>query len=239
MRKFLIPAVGALALVAVEVAPTIAQDAPVTTLTVKPTVSPNKAGTKKKPQGVKLSVKMHLETPGDVEKPIVTSGDVLFPKGSLYNGGKYPKCTEAKLNNGGLAACPKDSIMGTGTGDAYADTVITHPAITVVNGGANKVFFWTILTNPARVQKAVPGTITKQSGKFAYKLHFEVPKQLQIVAGVPIALRDLTVIAGGKAKAKDWLATTSCPADKKWPYVASATLSTGSTVKFEDTVACR
>jgi hypothetical protein len=239
MRKFLIPAVGALALIAVEVAPTIAQDSPQTALTVSPTVSPNKAGTKKKPQGVKLKVKLHWETPGDGEKPVVQSSDVLFPKGSLYNGAKYPKCTESKLNNGGLAACPKGSIMGTGTGDAFADTVITHPAITVVNGGADKVFLWTILTNPARVQKAVPGTITKQTGQWAYKLHLTVPTALQIVAGVPIALRDLTVTAGGKAGAKDWLATTSCPASKKWPFSVSTDMSSGSTAKYQSTVACR
>ncbi|MCW3004761.1 MAG: hypothetical protein JWQ20_4059 [Conexibacter sp.] len=239
MLKFLIPAVAALALVAVEVAPTIAQDSPVTTLTVTPTVTPNKAGTKKKPQGVTLKVKLHWETPGDLEKPVVQSSDVLFPKGSLYNGSKYPKCTEAKLNNGGLSACPKGSIMGTGTGDAYADNVITHPAITVVNGGGSKVFLWTILTNPARVQKAVPGTITKQTGQWAYKLHFTVPRQLQIVAGVPIALRDLTVTAGGKRGAKDWLATTSCPANKKWPFSVTTSMSTGTAVKYDDTVACR
>ncbi|HMJ37632.1 MAG TPA: hypothetical protein VK501_27245 [Baekduia sp.] len=239
MRKFLIPAIGVLALVAVEVAPTIAQDSPQTTLTVTPTVSPNKAGTKKKPQGVKLNVKMHFETPGDLEKPIFQTGVVFFPKGSLYNGAKYPKCTEAKLNNGGLAACPKDSIMGKGTGDAFADTVITHPDITVVNGGGNKVLFWTILTNPARVQKTVVGNITKQTGKYAYKLTFTVPKALQIVAGVPISVRDLSVTAGGKAKAKDWLATTSCPANKKWPFSVTASLSTGATVEFADTVACK
>jgi hypothetical protein len=239
MRKFLIPAFAVLALVAIEVAPTVAQDSPQTTLTVTPTVSPNKAGTKKKPQGVKLAFKLHWETPGDLEKPVIRSSDVFFPKGSLYNGGKYPKCTEAKLNNGGLAACPPKSIMGKGTGDAFADTVITHPSITVVNGGANKVFLWTILTNPARVQKAVPGTITKQSGQWAYKLHLTVPTALQIVAGVPIALRDLTVTSGGKAYAKDWLATTSCPASKKWPFSVTTALSTGITSKYDGTVACK
>ncbi|HEV7754134.1 MAG TPA: hypothetical protein VGO71_21460 [Baekduia sp.] len=239
MRKFLIPAIAVLALVAVEVAPTVAQDSPQTTLTVTPTVSPSKAGTKKKPQGVKLTFKLHWETPGDLEKPVIRSSDVFFPKGSLYNGAKYPKCTEAKLNNGGLAACPPKSVMGHGTGDAFADTVITHPDITVVNGGANKVFLWTILTNPARVQKAVPGTITKQSGKWAYKLHLTVPAALQLVAGVPIALRDLTIDSGGKAYAKDWLATTSCPATKKWPFSVTTSLSTGITSKYDGTVACK
>ena len=239
MRKFLIPAVAVLALVAVEVAPTNAQDSSQTKLTVTPTVSPNKAGTKKKPQGVKLTFKINLDTPADLDKPVMQSGDVLFPKGSLYNGAKFTKCAEAKLAASGPKGCPKESIMGTGTGDAYADTVITHPQLTIINGGGSNVWIWTVLTNPARVQKIVPGKITKMSGQWAYKLHFEVPTALQIVAGVPIALRDLTVTSGGKSYAKDWLATTSCPANKKWPFSMTANLDTGTSINYASTVACK
>jgi hypothetical protein len=236
MRKFLIPAVGALVLVLVAVA--VAQ-APPTTVTSTTTVSPNKAGTKKKPQGVKLIYKATYTTPGDVEHPIITGGSVLFPKGALYNGGKYPKCSESTLSHGGPSKCPPHSIMGTGTGRALADQVVTIPKITVVNGGANRVFFWTVLQNPARVQAAVVGKITKQSGQWAYKLSFEVPTSLQIVAGIPITLDYLAVTAGGKSYAKDWLATTSCPASKKWPYKSSFDLSTGGSIDYDGTVKCK
>jgi hypothetical protein len=236
MRKFLIPAVGLLVLVAVAVA--VAQSPP-TTVTSTTTVSPNKAGTKKKPQGVKLIYKATYTTPGDVEHPIIKGGSVLFPKGALYNGGKYPKCSQATLSHGGPSACPPHSIMGTGSGVADADTVKTIPRITVINGGANKVWFWTVLQNPARVQAAVPGTITKMSGKWAYKLTFTVPASLQIVAGIPITLNSLSVTAGGKSYAKDWLATTSCPASKKWPYESTFDLSTGGTINYDGTVACK
>jgi hypothetical protein len=236
MRKFLIPAVAVLAVAAVEVAPTIAQDSSSTTsLKVDATVSPSKAGTKKKPQGVKLKVKTTWDTPGDVEHPIIQKADVFFPKGSLYNGGKYPSCSAATLGHGGPDACPKGSIMGTGSGDALADTVHTTPKITVVNGGKSKVFLWTVLTNPARVQAAVPGTITKPGGKWAYKLHLEVPTSLQVVAGIPITLNNLTINAGKK----DWLATTSCPANKKWPFQVTTSLSTGGSSTYQDTVACK
>ena len=47
--------------------------------------------------------------------------------------------------------------MGKGSGVALADNVTTIPQITVINGGANKVWFCTVLQNPARVQAAVPG----------------------------------------------------------------------------------
>ena len=236
MRKFLIPAVGALVLVLVAIA--VAQTPP-TTVTSTATVSPSKAGTKKKPQGVKLVYKATYTTPGDVEHPIIKGGSVFFPKGALYNGGKYPKCSQATLSRGGPGKCPPHSIMGTGTGDAWADTVHTTPRITVINGGANKVWFWTVLQNPARVQAAVPGTITKQSGKWAYKLSFTVPASLQIVAGIPITLNSLAVTAGGKSYAKDWLATTSCPASKKWDYQSTFDLSTGGSISYDGSAACK
>jgi hypothetical protein len=236
MRKFLILAVGALALIVVAVA--VAQSPP-TTITSTTTVSPNKAGTKKKPQGVKLTYKATFTTSADIEHPIITGGTVLVPKGALYNGGKYPKCSEATLNRGGPAKCPPKSIMGKGSGVAKADNITTIPRITVVNGGANKIYFFTVLQNPARVQAAVPATITKTSGKWAYRVTFKVPTSLQIVAGIPITLDSLNVTLGGKSWAKDWLATTSCPATKKWAYQSTFDLSTGGSISYDGSAACK
>jgi hypothetical protein len=242
MRKFLIPtaALSALALVAVEVAPTIAQDASPTQFSATATVSPNKAGTKAKPQGVKLTFNAKWTTTGDVEHPIIQSGDVNIPKGGLYNGGKFPSCSAATLGRGGPDKCPPKSIMGTGSGDALADQVHTTPKITVVNGGKDKIYFWTVLQNPARVAAAVPATIKKDTtGKWSYKVHFEVPDSLQIVAGVPITLNTLKVTVGGKAWAKDYIATTSCPASKKWAYSATAYLNTGGSVSYTGSTPCQ
>jgi hypothetical protein len=234
MRKFLIPIVGLLVLVVAAVA--IAQDG--TTVTSTTIVSPSKAGTKKKPQGVKLTYKATYTTPGDVEHPIITGGTVLVPKGGLYNGSKYPKCSAATLSHGGPKGCPPHSIMGSGSGDALADTVHTTPRITVINGGGDKIFFWTVLQNPARVQAAVPATIKKTTGQWAYKVTFKVPTSLQIVAGIPITLNSLNVTLGGKPYAKDWLATTSCPASKKWPYQSTFDLSTGGSINYTGSVRC-
>jgi hypothetical protein len=239
MRKFLIPAVGALALVAVEVAPTIAQDSSTTTVSSTTIVSPNKAGTKKKPQGVKLNFKATFTTPGDVEHPIVQGGTVYITKGALYNGAKYAKCSANTLAHGGPAGCPAKSIMGKGSGVALADQTITKPVITVVNGGGSVIYFWTVLQNPARVQAAVEAKITKQTGKWAYKVTFKVPQSLQVVAGIPITLNSLDVTLGGKSWAKDWLATTSCPSNHKWPYSSTFDLSTGGSISYDGSVACK
>ena len=108
---------------------------------------------------------IHWQSLGSANQPIVTSFFLLFPHGSLYNGAHYPTCSVRVMNARGPAGCPKASIMGGGTGNAYADTMITHPQITVINGGANTVYFYTVLNNPARVQEPVVGHIKKMGGK--------------------------------------------------------------------------
>jgi len=177
-------------------------------------VSPNKAGTKRKPRGVRVKATTTLKTPPQFEPPILQRARIYLSKYGLYNGAKYPKCSKSRLNRKGPGGCPKGSIMGKATGDAFADTVITHPRITIVNGGANRVYFYTVLNNPARVQTAVEGKITKLRGnpKYGYRLDFTVPQVLQVVAGVPIQVTRIT----GSAGRKDWLANTGCPRDRLW-----------------------
>jgi hypothetical protein len=210
-----------------------------TTLTGSAAVSPNKAGTPKHPQGVTLKVHTHWTTPADQDRPVVQKAIAYFPKGSLYNGGKYPKCDPDKMDRNGIAVCPKHSIMGKGTGTAWADTVKTIPQITIVNTGAKGVCLFTVLNNPAYVRKCVRGVIQKASGQWAYKLTLTVPPSLQVVAGVPIAVEDLTFTSGGKSYAKDWLATTSCPANKKWPFSVTTFYDNGGQSTFTSSTPCK
>jgi hypothetical protein len=242
MRKLVAAAAG-VTLVAALAAPSVAQ-APVTTVTVDANVSPNKAGTKKKPQGVTLSGQISWQSEAGVEPPIVTAFDILISKGGVFNGGKYPKCAAALINRRGPSACPKESIMGSATGEAWADDVITRPKVTFVNGGAKNICFYTVLTNPARVQTCVPGKVTKLNHpKWGYRVKITVPEVLQVVAGVPIALRKITWKAGGKRWAKDWIATTSCPKNNRWGFQLETSYlyedgSTGSS-STSDTIQCR
>jgi len=208
-------------------------------VTVTPKVTPNKAGTRKHPQGVKLAVTFHWAELGSSSQPIVTGFHVLFPKGSLYSGGHYTTCSLGRLNSSGPSGCPKASIMGYGSGTAYADTVITHEQITVVNGGQSTIYFYTVLNNPARVQQPVIGHLSPMGGKWAYSLSVSVPQVLQVVAGVPIELTYLTVTAGKGS----WLSTTSCTGGR-WPFSITTqflnpnTNATGSS-SYSASTACR
>jgi hypothetical protein len=243
MRKLGV-AIAVLAIGAIAVAPSVAQ-APSTSVVVEAKVSPNKAGTPGNPQGVTLSGSVKWSSEEGVEPPIITKFDILIAKGGVYNGGKYPKCSQAVANRSGPSACPAKSIMGSATGAAYADNVITRPKVTLINGGANDICAYTVLQNPARVQTCVPMKIKKLSGdpKWGYRVTATVPENLQFVAGVPIALRDLKFTAGGKPWAKDYIATTNCPKNKKWGFQVTTFYlyeddSTGSS-EFADSVACR
>jgi hypothetical protein len=208
-------------------------------VSVTPTVSPNKAGTPSHPKGVKLTTAFSWQSLGAANQPIVTTFYLLFPKGSQYNGGHFPTCSVRTLDVSGPSGCKAASIMGHGSGTAYADTTVTHPTITVVNGGAKTLYFYTVLNNPARVQQPVIGHITKMSGKWSYSLSVTIPQDLRIVAGVPIELTSLKVSVGGHGT---FLATTACPGGH-WPfmvttgYVDPNTGATGSS-SFSDSVAC-
>lgn len=244
MRKLaVLPA--ALVAAAVAAAPVAAQDKPVTEFTSTAKVTPKKAGTKKKPQGVKLTGKITVNTiTQGVEPPIVTGGDVLLPKAGNWNGGKYKSCSGTVMRrNQGVGKCDKKSIMGKGSGVAFADTVDAKPDIVFVNGGKSTLWAFTTLYNPALVREPVAIKIKKLSSpKWGYRATFKVPEVLQVVAGIPITLRSLKFEIGGKSYAKNLIETTSCPKSKKWPYEATANYlyndGTRTSSKYSSTVPC-
>lgn len=244
MRKLaVLPA--ALAAAAVVAAPAMAQEKPVTTFKSTATITPKKAGTKKNPQGIKISGKLEFETiTQGVEPPIITGGDVLLPKGGTYNGGKYKSCSGAAMRKAqSIDPCPKTSLMGKGSGVALADTVDAKPTVEFVNGGKSTIWAFTTLYNPALVQEPIAINVKKlNSAKWGYRASFKVPKILQVVAGVPITLRNFKFNIGGKSYAKDYIVTTSCPKSKKYPYEATASYlysdgQTGTST-YKSTVPC-
>lgn len=183
--------------------------------------APLTAGSPGHPQGLTLRVTLGWQGLPPPSQPTVTKLDLWFPRGSQYNGARYPSCSVQTLDRSGPAGCPKGSIMGSGIGTAFADTTITRPTMTVVNGGANVVYFYTVLNNPARVQEPVIGHITRVSGDFTYHLSATIPQNLLLVAGVPIKLTALSINAGRG----NWLATTNSPAGIK----VVTTYDTGAT----------
>lgn len=205
-------------------------------ITVTAKVTPNKAGTPAHPQGVKVDVKGTIQTPTDQDPPTVKAVDIWFPKGGLYNGGKYPTCSRPTLARGGPDACPAKSLMGSGYAIADADGTESKVRVMVFNGGSRMVYAYVTLSRPARVREALAVPITKLgSGPWSYKAHVDIPRTLQIVAGIPLRVQSFR----GSAGRGDWIATTFCPSSKRWKYHVETTYATNQVVKTDGSVACR
>jgi hypothetical protein len=241
MRKLVALLAVVMTVGAIAAVPSFAQNVK-TIVEANAQISPNKAGTKKNPQGVKLSGTVRWTSEAGVEPPIITAATAYIGKGGSYNGGKYPKCSKRTLQTK-PKSCPRKSIMGSGTGEALADRVITRPKVVFYNGGARWMYLYTTLFNPAFVQEPVPAKISKVGGKWNYKVRITVPENLQIVAGVPIALRNFKYSVGGKKYAKDYITTTSCPKGNKYDFQLETEYlyPDGSESKSatQDTVPCR
>lgn len=239
-RKLVLSGAALLATGAI-VVPAIAQSGSTTIEITKVQVSPNKAGTVKKPQAVRLSVAGKLTTPASEPRPIVYHARLLFPKGSLWNGAKHPACTLTKLQNGEIPSDCKKAIAGTGSAKGYADTEPTTAKITLLNGGAKTAFAFIEMNIPAVVREPAVAKIKKTSGKWAYQVDIDIPETVQVVASTPIAITELA-LSGGKG---DLLATTSCPKTKKWPFVIEVdykdpiTRQPKGTAKIESSTSCR
>ncbi|WP_320672641.1 hypothetical protein [Patulibacter defluvii] len=200
--------------------PAAAASGPLTAQTeLVATLAPGKAPTPRRPRGLDVEVLMRWGQPaGGDERRTLQRAVFLFPRGTVYNGGRFPRCSIATmLARASTAGCPKGSIMGSGRADADADTSPTEARITVVNGGPTRVYFFVAMDNPAVVRTPVIGEVTKLRGRWAYRLAFDVPRELQVVGGVPIIMNQVRVRAGRGT----WMAAT------RWPTAVSVTTTLG------------
>ncbi len=92
--------------------------------------------------------------------------------------------------------CPAGSLMGTGRCVGLADTTPARGRITVVNGGEDRVWLYTVLTNPVRQDAPGGGQADARSTAAARGSTLTFPEELQTISGVPIGLRELRLRAG-------------------------------------------
>ena len=235
MRKILVAALAASIVVGGATA-ALAQTS--TAPTLKVSVAPKKAGTKKKPKNTQI----RLTVVNNDTKKSLSSVTIAMPKTLKLSGKGFKTCSESFLNANGPAACPKGSKVGGGSSDALVGVngptqTPLHFVVTAFVGGKNVINFYLHSTG-VPVNVVAPGKVRHN------KLTVTVPLQAQQPApGVWAGLVSLDTKLQGKAHKHFLVASTGCKGGKD-KFTAALTfanngVSTPGIVKTAGAAKCK
>lgn len=241
MKKYIVPAVAVAAALAV---PGAAQAEVIQDFTIS--ASPTTASTKKKKRSVTLKVKTGTRDTSGALPPTTKEATLFFPKGSVWNGDKFPKCDADDISGDkSTDDCPKGSIIGKGKASGDATGGITQDDLTIVvaNGGKSTVNMFVEGRSPLRIQSNIEAKIKRVSGKYGIRLTVPIPKNLQEPApGVAVAITNFEVKVGKsrkiKGKTRGIIEITRC--DKgKWSGEGTFEYTNAPDIKESRTIKCK
>jgi hypothetical protein len=186
---------------------------------------------------VEASITLTL-TPPSPSLPQTKTINLFVPKRFYDAGGKLPSCSTTVLLEKRPEACPKRSIVGTGTSLGYTilggQFVLEHLKLTIFNGPHASLLTWVEGSTPVEIEVMVAGIITKPSG-YGQQLGFTIPQELlEPLPGAPGWLQTLNAHLSGKA---GWLRTTSCP-EHPWSLKAEFGYTNGQALAVQTHLAC-
>ena len=246
MRKTLIAALTALTALALA-AVAIAQVPP--SIEVTATISPSKAGTKKKPKSEKLNLNI---VNNKESKTSASKIEISIPKSLKLSTKGLKTCSVSKLDSQGKASCPKGSLAGIGTADALVNPSSANPAplkfnvSTFVAGKNLLAFYLEQQGTDSGVQQALPAKITSVKNKvYGQKLTINIPGNLQQPApGVYSALQNIKNSLGLKSGDHALLTSIGCPKTREHPigvkisYVPNPSPPASSSASSADGAPC-
>ena len=183
---------------------------------LKVSTTNKKAGTKKKPKNVgKLNVET-ITTPHEPAPAYATQKAIIhFDKNLVFGAAKFPSCTKAQAEQGS-AACAKAKV-GTGSAKAMVASINANPtlSVTVYNGPGGKKL-WLLVKEPTfQINSVLDGTLSKDTGKYGYKLTVLIPDNLQQpLTGVYATLTDFKTTVSGTYKKTPYVALKGCSGGK-------------------------
>jgi hypothetical protein len=180
-------------------------------------VTPAKAGTKKKPKGVKLRVAATIPKEARVTVDTLT---FLLPRHSTVSGTGFKTCPFTQINNDGVSSCPKGSKVGTGIANAAFGPNLTPIVfdVTLYVGSKSELAVY-LVARGLPIQKAIRGIVSKAGTPYNQKLTIIIPPELQKQLGAYVYLTGLDTTIGGSAKkgkkTYNLITTRGCPKTKK------------------------
>jgi hypothetical protein len=147
----------------------------------------------KRPQPVSLALALHFTGDQDYGLPPILQRAIMsFPFGATLNSQLFPACAAETINRRGTSACRAGSQVGSGSAVGVGADVVEKLSVRLFNGPRGRsVVFYLRGDNPLRVNTAFAAPLERfRTGTFQYRLTVPVPKNLQNVAGVDLAVRD-------------------------------------------------
>jgi hypothetical protein len=201
-------------------------------------VSPTKAGTKKKPANVKIKVTT-TTNPKDATPFATRQAVIHFDKALVFNPKKFKTCSAAKVQQA-ESSCPKGSKVGSGSAVGTAIGQTSNLSVTAFNGPNSRFLLHVVAATPLQIDAVIQASLKKDKGKYGYKLVVPIPENLQQpVPGVFATLKQFITSVKGTSKGVPYVGLTSCPKSKKLSFKGDFTFTDGTTLHATDTVKCK
>jgi len=172
-----------------------------TTFDTSLTVTPAKAGTKKHPKPLKLTLNMQGGTKSGTGNPSTSQAlKVALPSTIKWNGAKWKgtgaRCSVSRVNRErSLRSCAKAEI-GTGHVDAASGTLNEPIDVTAVVADGGNLGLYLDATSPLPIQTMLLGKVSKSG-----VINVAIPKNVQEpVTGVKSSIKTLTFTISGTRK---------------------------------------
>ena len=211
--------------------------------------SPNKVGTKKKPQAITLFTRPYYDTLApDADAPFSwKQARIFFPKEGVFNGKYFPSCAANKLvTEAGRNSCKKAEI-GKVDAKGFALGLVEPLKVKLYNLPAGKgIALYLQGDNPVIIDHVVSGILTKiNTPLFGYKLTFDVPPDLiQPAPGAYATALDFKVTVPAKTikkgkKKYPYIGTTGCPSTGIFTAMIETDNTDGTTSSVTTTAPCK
>ena len=234
MRRITTLSLATVAALALSAAPAFAVTSQ-QTLVAK--VSPNKAGTAKKPANVALTVEPKVAL-DPADSPFATTTAVIFlDKNLKFGGAKFKSCTAGQVPAG---KCPSAAKVGSGTAQGQALGLTENLKITAYNGPGGKSLLMRVQgDSPLTIDSTLVGQLSSASGAYGKKLTVAIPSDLQQPApGAFATLLDFKLNVKGTSGKTPYVGLTGCPAGGL-KFGGAFTYTDGSTQNVTTTAACK
>jgi hypothetical protein len=211
---------------------------------LKASVSPAKAGTKKKPKGITLGIETITQDPTSSGDPAFATEQAVihFDKNLVFNGKNMPSCSNAQVQQDD-SKCPAKSKVGTGTAQGVALGATENLTVKLFNGpGGNSIELLVDGSSPLTIHSTIEGKLSKDTGLYGYKLTVPIPAGLQQPApSVYATLTDFKTKTIGTTKGKNkkpYIGLVGCPASKKLNFAGDFTYTDGTSKTATAQVPC-